>query len=109
MLRRRTMMLDKDTVDEGVDAGESGNDIDLENLKESVKQLSSEVGHLQSELNAAKLQEFETSEQNANLIQVRHLVCLLRVVRFLQSQIYFAGLGQRTGEDWTIGSRKQRT
>lgn len=62
------MLLDKDVVDDGVDTDDSSND--LENLKESVKQLSAEVGQLQSELNAAKLLEFETSEQNANLIQV---------------------------------------
>lgn len=69
-LRRRTLLLDKDTVDEGVDAGENGNDHDLENLRESVRQLSDEVARLQSELNAAKLLEFETSEQNVNLSQV---------------------------------------
>lgn len=58
--------MDKDVVDDGVDDSNG----DLENLKESVKQLSAEIGQLQSELNAAKLLEFETSEQNANLIQV---------------------------------------
>lgn len=61
------MLMDKDVVDDGVDDGSNG---DLENLKESVKQLSAEIGQLQSELNAVKLIEFETSEQNANLIQV---------------------------------------
>lgn len=60
--------MDKDVVDDGIDTDESNGD--LENLKESVKQLSAEIGQLQSELNAAKLLEFETSEQNANLIQV---------------------------------------
>ncbi|KAK9737876.1 hypothetical protein QE152_g10383 [Popillia japonica] len=68
-LRRRTLLLDKDLVDEGVDAGENGNDHDLENLRESVRQLSDEVARLQSDLNAAKLLEFETSEQNVNLTQ----------------------------------------
>ncbi|GJQ87326.1 hypothetical protein Trydic_g17374 [Trypoxylus dichotomus] len=68
-LRRRTLLLDKDQVDEGVDAGENGNDHDLENLRESVKQMSDEIARLQSELNAAKLLEFETSEQNVNLTQ----------------------------------------
>lgn len=67
LLRRRTMLLDTDTVDEGTD--ENGHSKDLENLRASVKQLSSEVGQLQSELQAAKLLEFETSEQNASLIQ----------------------------------------
>lgn len=57
-------------MDEGVDAGENGNDHDLENLRESVRQLSDEVARLQSDLNAAKLLEFETSEQNVNLTQV---------------------------------------
>lgn len=61
------MLLDTDTVDEGTD--ENGHSEDLENLRASVKQLSSEVGQLQSELQAAKLLEFETSEQNASLIQ----------------------------------------
>lgn len=71
MLRRRTMLLDTDMVDEGVDADDSiGDTSDLENLRASVKQLSAEVGQLQSELHAAKMLEFETSEQNANLIQV---------------------------------------
>lgn len=68
VLRRRTMLLDKDVVDDGLDSEESI--CDLENLKESVKHLSVEIGQLQSELSAAKLLEFETSEQNANLIQV---------------------------------------
>lgn len=70
MLRRRTLILDKDSVDEGVDDDDSCHDHDLDNLKESVKQLSDEVARLQSELNAAKLLEFETSEQNMNLSQV---------------------------------------
>ncbi|KRT80246.1 hypothetical protein AMK59_8627, partial [Oryctes borbonicus] len=68
-LRRRTLLLDKDLVDEGVDAGDNGNDHDLENLRESVKQMSDDIARLQSELNAAKLLEFETSEQNVNLTQ----------------------------------------
>lgn len=67
------MLLDTDMVDEGVDAGDNTTDTsDLENLRASVKQLSSEIGQLQSELHAAKLLEFETSEQNANLIQVQY-------------------------------------
>ncbi|XP_022907757.2 shootin-1-like isoform X2 [Onthophagus taurus] len=69
VLRRRTLHLDVDYVDEGVDPDDSSGDHDLENLRESVKQLSVEIGRLQSELNAAKLLEFETIEQNINLSQ----------------------------------------
>lgn len=70
VLRRRTMLMDKDTVDEGVDTDEANCDTDLENLRESVKQMSQEIAQLQAELNSAKLLEFETSELNANLTQV---------------------------------------
>lgn len=70
VLKRRTLLLDKDTVDEGVDTDESNLDTDLENLRDSVKQLSQEVAQLQTELNAVKLLEFEACEANANLTQV---------------------------------------
>lgn len=70
VLRRRTLLLDNDTVDEGVDTDESNADNDLENLKDSVKHLSEEVAQLQAELNSVKLLEFEAYEANANLTQV---------------------------------------
>lgn len=64
-------MLDKDTVDEGVDTDEANADGDLENLKYSVRHLSQEVAQLQAELNSVKLSEFEALECNVNLTQVR--------------------------------------
>lgn len=70
VLRRRTMLMDvADSIDEGVDSWETASDSDLENLKESVKNLSVEVAHLQSELNSAKLLEFEATESNIHLTQ----------------------------------------
>lgn len=74
------MLLDNDTVDEGVDTDESSSDNDLENLKDSVKQLSQEVAQLQTELNSVKLLEFEASEANANLTQV-HRFCFLKIIK----------------------------
>lgn len=50
-----------------VDSGE-----DLEGLKQSIKELSANNARLQSELNEAKLSEFELNEQNINLTQVRY-------------------------------------
>lgn len=69
-LKRRTILFENDMVDEGVDDGENSTINELENLKESVRHLSTEVAHLQTELSAAKLLEFETTEQNVNLTQV---------------------------------------
>ncbi|RZC14245.1 shootin-1 [Asbolus verrucosus] len=67
-LKRRTMLLlDGDTVDEGVDAGEAGSDADIENLNKTIKQLSSEVAELQTEVDSLKHIEFITSEQNIKL------------------------------------------
>lgn len=69
VLRRRTLLIDNDTVDEGVDTDEVSSDHDLDNLRDSVKALSQEVAQLQTELNSAKLLEFETSEINISLTQ----------------------------------------
>lgn len=69
-MRRRTLLLGKDTVDEGVDTDEADADADLENLKYSVRHLSQEVAQLQAELNSVKLTEFEALESNVNLTQV---------------------------------------
>lgn len=67
-LKRKTMLLlDKDTVDEGVDAGESNGDSDIENLNKTIKQLSSEVAELQTEVDTLKHIEFTTTEQNIKL------------------------------------------
>ncbi|XP_050304369.1 shootin-1 [Anthonomus grandis grandis] len=66
-LKRRTLHLDKDTVDEGVDDGEATNDADIENLNRTIKQLSTEVAELQTELDAARQTEFQTLEQNAKI------------------------------------------
>ncbi|XP_018332712.1 shootin-1 [Agrilus planipennis] len=69
VLKRRTMLLDQDAVDEGVDEDDSKSDSDIDNLNENVKQLSAEIARLQADLNASKLIEFETIEQNINLNQ----------------------------------------
>ncbi|XP_066245816.1 uncharacterized protein PF3D7_1120000-like [Euwallacea similis] len=67
-LKRKTLHLaDKDTVDEGVDAGESANDADIENLNKTIKQLSTEVAELQTEVDSVKQSEFQTLEQNSKL------------------------------------------
>ncbi|KAL1490841.1 hypothetical protein ABEB36_013466 [Hypothenemus hampei] len=70
-LKRKTLLLmtDKDTVDEGVeDSSESTNDADdIENLNKTIKQLSTEVAELQTELDAARQNESQTMEQNAKL------------------------------------------
>lgn len=73
MLKRRTLLLqDKDTVDEGVDAGdgESNSDNDIENLNRTIKQLSAEVAELQTEVDSLKQTEFQTSEENVKLAEV---------------------------------------
>lgn len=68
-LKRKTMLLmDADTVDEGVDAGESG-DADIQNLQKTIKQLSGEVAELQTEVDTLKHIEFITSEQNSKLME----------------------------------------
>lgn len=61
------LFLDKDTVDEGVDAGETTPDSDIENLNKIIKQLSSEVAELQTEVDSLKHIEFITTEQNIKL------------------------------------------
>ncbi|XP_030761898.1 shootin-1 isoform X2 [Sitophilus oryzae] len=67
-LKRKTLYLgDKDAVDEGVDAGESSNDADIENLNRTIKQLSTEVAELQTELDTVRQSEFQTLEQNMKL------------------------------------------
>nr|CAH7714827.1 unnamed protein product [Callosobruchus chinensis] len=69
-LKRKTMLLmDKDAVDEGVDAGdgESTGDNDIENLNKTIKQLSAEVAELQTEVDQLKQQEFQTTEENVKL------------------------------------------
>lgn len=65
--------MDKDAVDEGVDAGEneSNADTDIENLNRTIKQLSTEVAELQTELDAIKQTEFQTTEENIRLSEVR--------------------------------------
>jgi len=42
-------------------------DGDLDNLMQTIKELTDEVGHLQAELNSAKLQEFEAQENVMSL------------------------------------------
>jgi len=70
-LKRKTLHLtDKDTVDEGVDTGESGNDADIENLNKTIKQLSTEVAELQTELDAVRQTEFQALEQQSKLSEV---------------------------------------
>lgn len=72
VLKRRTLLLvDTDTVDEGVDAddGESNSDNDIENLNKTIKQLSTEVAELQTEVDSLKQTEFQTSEENVKLAE----------------------------------------
>ncbi|XP_057667489.1 shootin-1 isoform X1 [Diorhabda carinulata] len=69
-LKRKTLLLmDKDAVDEGVDAGEneSNSESDIENLNKTIKQLSTEVAELQTELDSSRQTEFQTSEENIRL------------------------------------------
>ncbi|XP_076250178.1 shootin-1-like [Rhynchophorus ferrugineus] len=67
-LKRKTLLLmDKDVVDEGVDAGESSSDGDMENLNKTIKQLSTEVAELQTELDMVRTSEFQTTEQNIKI------------------------------------------
>lgn len=61
------LFLNTDTVDEGVDAGEATADSDLENLNKTIKQLSSEVAELQTEVDSLKHIEFITTEQNIKI------------------------------------------
>lgn len=62
--------MEGDMVDDGTDDDAINNTNELENLKDSVRQLSAEVAQLQTELSSAKLLEFETTEQNVNMTQV---------------------------------------
>lgn len=76
-LKRKTLLLmDKDTVDEGVDAGEneSNFDTDMENLNKTIKQLSTEVAELKTELETIKQIEFQTSEENIKLSEVSGII-----------------------------------
>jgi len=67
-LKRKTMHFsDKDTVDEGVDASEPTNDPDIENLNKTIKQLSTEVAELQTELDSVRQSEFQALEHNIKL------------------------------------------
>lgn len=69
-LKRRTILCDEDTVDEGVDSGESTSDSDIENLNKTIKQLSTEVAELQTEVDSLKESEFQAIEQNSKLSEV---------------------------------------
>lgn len=64
--------MDKDAVDEGVDAGEtdSNAETDIENLNKTIKQLSTEVAELQTEVDSLKQTEFQTTEENIRLSEV---------------------------------------
>lgn len=68
--------MDKDAVDEGVDAGENDSiaDTDIENLNRTIKQLSTEVAELQTELDTIKQTEFQTTEENIRLSEVGGIV-----------------------------------
>ncbi|CAH1099291.1 unnamed protein product [Psylliodes chrysocephalus] len=71
-LKRKTLLLmDKDAVDEGVDAGDgdSNCETELENLNKTIKQLSTEVAELQTEVDSLKQTEFQTSEENIKLAE----------------------------------------
>lgn len=64
--------MDKDAVDEGVDAGEHESivDTDIENLNKTIKQLSTDVAELKTELETTKQNEFDTTEENIRLSEV---------------------------------------
>ncbi|KAK9880028.1 hypothetical protein WA026_008545 [Henosepilachna vigintioctopunctata] len=67
-LKRRTLLLlDRDAVDEGVDAGDATPDADIENLNRTIKNLSNEVATLQTEVECLKQIEFVTTEENIRL------------------------------------------
>ncbi|KAL1138236.1 hypothetical protein AAG570_009925 [Ranatra chinensis] len=53
-------------IDDVTDSGGVDQD-EMENLQKSVRELNKEIARLQSELNAAKLQEFEAQEQAVEL------------------------------------------
>ncbi|KAG5899939.1 hypothetical protein JTB14_002488 [Gonioctena quinquepunctata] len=81
VLKRKTLLLlDKDADDEGVDAGdgESNSDTDIENLNRTIKQLSSEVAELQTEVDSLKQTEFQTSEENVRLSEVSNIYFIAR-------------------------------
>lgn len=66
--------MEGDMVDDGTDDDAINNTNELENLKDSLRQLSVEVAQLQTELSSAKLLEFETTEQNVNMTQVCYFI-----------------------------------
>lgn len=66
-LKRRTLLLEKDCVDEGVDTGETTPDHDIENLNRTIRNLSAQVARLQTEVECLKQQEFNTNEENIRL------------------------------------------
>ncbi|CAG9865021.1 unnamed protein product [Phyllotreta striolata] len=72
-LKRRTLLLmDRDAVDEGVDAGDgesTNSEAELENLNKTIKQLSAEVAELQTEVDSLKQVEFQTTEENIKLTE----------------------------------------
>ncbi|KAJ8964501.1 hypothetical protein NQ314_004789 [Rhamnusium bicolor] len=100
-LKRRTLLLlDKDTVDEGVDAGdgESNSDNDIENLNKTIKQLSTEVAELQTEVNSLKQTEFQTSEENSKLLEVSNTM--------KESRFYFNDNDHYLYRNWKMKNRE---
>lgn len=62
-------LVDIDLTDATDAASDASSNEELEFLKQTVSELSRQVAELQTELSAAKLQEFEATEANVNLTQ----------------------------------------
>lgn len=70
-LKRKSTLLLGASLTDVVDIGDGDTDQnELEGLRDSIKVLSGQNARLQTELNEAKLSEFEATEQVVNLTQV---------------------------------------
>ncbi|CAH1100515.1 unnamed protein product [Psylliodes chrysocephalus] len=65
--RETLLIMHKDAVGEG--DGESNCETEIENLNKTIKQLSTKVAELQTEVNSLKEMEFHTSKENIKLAE----------------------------------------